>query len=163
MTNGQKYSFDVIGEHQGATVIYTNPARADPIRGDAAFAGFKSLLDPYRSRPWIWVFDCRGMTASHALNLDFVKRLSRTLESEHATSLQRVWILNMNTWIRGILQLFPTQKVRSLSSERLETLVTLQQERYSHSMIDTLLSILHAGSIAPQTHSPPSVFGSKRI
>jgi hypothetical protein len=157
------YSFDVIGEHQGATVIYTNPARADPIRGDAAFAGFKSLLDPYRSRPWIWVFDCRGMTAAHALNLDFVRRLSRALDSEHAASLQRVWILNINTWIRGILQVFPTQKVRSLSSDRLETLVTLQQERYSHTMIDALLAILHAGSTAPQTQITPSVSGSKRI
>jgi hypothetical protein len=145
-------------------VIYTNPARADPIRGDAAFAGFKSLLDPYRSRPWIWVFDCRGMTATHALNIDFVRRLSRTLDSEHATSLQRVWILNINTWIRGILQLFPTQKVRSLPSDRLETLVTLQQERYSHTLIDVLLAILHVGSNVPQaqTQTIPSVSGSKR-
>jgi hypothetical protein len=157
------YSFDVIGEHQGSTLIYTNPARADPIRGDAAFVGFKSLLDPYRNRPWIWVFDCRGMSVAHALNLDFVRRLSRTLDSEHAASLQHVWILNMNSWLRGILQLFPSQKVRSLPSDRLETLVTLQNEHYSHALIDTFLTILHAGSSVAQMQKPPSVSGSKRI
>jgi hypothetical protein len=142
------YSFDIIGDHHGAAVIYTNPARADPIRGDAAFAGFKSLLDRYRTRPWVWVFDCRGMTAAHALNLDFVRRLSRTLDSEHGTSLQRVWILNMNAWLRGILQLFPTKKVQSLGSDRLEAFVILQKEGYPHSVIDT---IIHAGSTAAQT------------
>ena len=149
-----RYSFDVIGEHKGGTVVYTNPARADPIRGEAGFAGFKSLLDPYRSRPWVWVFDCRGMTAAHALNLDFVRRLSRVLDSEHAGSLQRVWILNMNSWIRGILQLFPTHKVRTLGSDRLEALVTLQQEGYSHAVIDTVIAILHAGTSGAQTMSP---------
>lgn len=157
-----RYSFDVIGEHQGATVIYTNPARADPIRGDAGFAGFKALLDPYRTRPWIWLFDCRGMTATHALNMDFVKRLSRTLDSEHAGSLQRVWILNMNSWLRGILTLFPSQKVRTLTSDRLETLVTLQQEQYSHRVIDAVLSILHAGSSAPQMQTGHATVGSTR-
>lgn len=149
-----RYSFDVIGEHQGAAILYTNPARADPIRGDAGFAGFKALLEPYRTRPWIWLFDCRGMTAAHALNVEFVKRLSRTLDSEHAGSLQRVWILNMNSWLRGILALFSSQKVRALTTDRLETLVTLQKEQYSHRTIDVFLSILHAESSAVQTSNP---------
>jgi hypothetical protein len=149
------YSFDPLGTtNKGVDVIYTNPARADPIRGETGFAGFKSLLDPYRSRPWVWIFDCRGMTATHALNIDFVRRLSRVLESEHADSLQRVWILNMNSWIRGILQLFPTHKVRALSNDRLEVLVTLQQEGHSHTTIDQVLAIIHAGSSAAQTHGP---------
>ena len=149
------YSFDPMGStNKGAAVMYTNPARADPIRGESGFAGFKSLLDPYRTRAWVWVFDCRGMTATHALNIDFVRRLSRALESEHVDSLQRVWILNMNSWIRGILQLFPTHKVRSLPNDRLEVLVTLQQEGYSHAIIDQILSILHAGSSAVQSHGP---------
>jgi hypothetical protein len=150
------YSFDTLGStNKGASVIYTNPARADPIRGEAAFQGFKSLLDPYRSRPWVWVFDCRGMTAAHALNIDFVRRLSRVLESEHTESLQRVWILNMNNWIRGILQIFPTQKVRALPNDRLEVLVTLQQEGYTHETIDQVLTIIrHVGSSGAQTHVP---------
>jgi hypothetical protein len=150
------YSFDPLGStNKGAVVMYTNPARADPVRGESGFAGFKSLLDPYRVRPWVWVFDCRGMTAAHALNIDFVRRLSRVLESEHADSLQRVWILNMNSWIRGILQMFPTKKVRSLPNDRLEVLVTLQQEGYSHASIDHILSILlPAGSSAVQSHGP---------
>lgn len=133
-------------------MMYTAPARGDSIRTDAEFAGFRMLLEPFRARPWIWVFDCRGMTAKHFMNTAFIKRMGSLLESDHAASLRAVWILNPNTWIRAALSLFGSgDKAQLLPTERLELFVRLQKVGCSHALVDRFLAV-----IAPSAPASPT-------
>jgi len=142
-----RYSFDIIGEHNGATLIYTNPSRADILRSDTDIAGFRSCFAPYQSRPWIWVVDCAGMTAAHVANQRFMRAIYTMIETEHATSLQHVWLLNMNMIMRAVLQMFPAKRLTVLPRERLEIFVSLQRAGYSHAVVDLFLTI--AGALPP--------------
>lgn len=137
----RRYSFEHIGVHgDGRTaVLYTSPANADPITTDADIAGFKSLLDSYRDQPWIWVFDCRGMTLAHYTNMRFCRALHHILTTEHSSSLQAVWILNINTWLRGVLGFFPMNKAVVLPAERLELFVEMQRVGTPSALVDRLL------------------------
>lgn len=132
-----------MGQHKGADVIYTAPAQADLITTDEHFAEFKTHMDPYQQRPWIWIFDCRGMTSAHYTNIRFCRALYKVLTTEHKESLQAVWILNINTWMRAVLSLFHLTKVSVLPAERLELFVTMQRAGLADGLIDELLNLLH--------------------
>jgi len=138
-----RYSLDVLGVHEGTTLLYTAPAKADELTTEEQFEGFRALLAPYMGRPWIWVFDGGGMTTRHYTNLAFCKRMYALITTEHKQSLQSVWFLNMNPWLRGVLQIFPVSKpLVQLPTERLEMFVTMQRKGLPAPVIDTLLAAL---------------------
>ena len=134
-----RYSFEYWGVHKGIPLYYTSPAAAAQIKTDAEFAGFKALLDPLQTKPWIWLFDCRGMKTEHYLNIHFVKKMAYTIEHDHAQSLQVVWVLNMDSWLRRMASLFGRKKVVPLPTDRLELLVQMQQEGCPEDVIDRML------------------------
>lgn len=136
-----------IGEFEGATLLYTAPAKTDDLRTEEQFRAFRTLLEPYRSRPWIWIFDGGGMTARHYANMTFCKQMYKILDTEHKQSLQGVWILNLNTWLRSVIQIFPASKpVTWLPAERLELFVTMQRKGVSSRIVDILLAALNPSS-----------------
>ena len=135
----QRYSFNYFGAHKGVPLYYTAPATVAAIKTDAEFAGFKALLDPLQSKPWIWVFDCRGMKTEHYMNIGFVKKMAHTIEHEHGHSLQAVWVLNMDSWLLRMASLFGRKKVVPLPTDRLELLVNMQQEGCPDDIIDRML------------------------
>ena len=144
MAQQRRYSFKQIGIHaDGRTsVLYTAPAEADIVTTDADLAGFKSLMDPYRASPWIWVFDCRGMKMAHYTNMRFCRALHHILTTEHSTSLQAVWILNINTWLRGVLGFFPLNKAIILPSERLELFIQMKKAGVPDTLVNQLLDAI---------------------
>lgn len=137
-----RYSFAQFGTYKDIPLYYTAPATVPSIKTDAEFAGFKALLDPLQTKPWIWVFDCRGMKAEHYLNISFVKKMAHTIEHDHNHSLQAVWVLNMDAWMRKMAALFGRKKVVPLPTDRLELLVKMQQEGCPEEVIDRLLTAL---------------------
>jgi hypothetical protein len=145
-----RYSFDVIGEHNGAVLIYTCPSRVDIPNSDTDIAGFRACFAPYMARPWIWIVDCAGMTAVHVANQRFVRAIYNMIETEHATSLQHVWLLNMNSIMRAVLHMFPAKRLTVLPRDRLEIFVALQRAGYSHATVDLFLAI---AGISPPTPS----------
>jgi hypothetical protein len=134
-----QYSFDFYGTHKGVPLYYTSPAAAALIKSDADFAGFKALLDPLKTKPWIWIFDCRGMKTEHYMNINFVRKMAHTIEHEHATSLQAVWVLNMDSWMRKMATLFGRKKIVPLPTERLELFVHMQKEGCPHDVVDRMI------------------------
>ena len=138
----RRYCFRSIGQHEAADIMYTAPAQADLITADEHFAGFKARMDPYRTRKWIWILDCRGMTSAHFMTLHLCRTLYKVLTTEHVESLQAVWVLNINPWVRAMLSLFHLTKVSVLPTERLELFVTMQRIGLAHDMIDRLLEMV---------------------
>jgi hypothetical protein len=145
-----RYSLDVLGVHEGSTLLYTAPAKADELTTKEQLEGFRALLAPYIAKPWIWIFDGGGMTVRHYTNLNFCTRMYSLITTEHNRSLQSVWFLNMNPWLRGVLQIFPISKpIVQLPTERLEMFVSMQRKGVPSSVIDTLISL------SPQEHHTP--------
>ena len=134
-----KYPFEPLGAYGDIHFNYSAPAQADIIKTTADFDGFKALLDLHTHHPWIWIFDCRGMKATHYTNVRIVQRLATLLETEHASSLKGVWIINVNTWMQTVLKLFCPAKVQVLPTDRLELFVHLQKSRCPTPLMDRML------------------------
>jgi hypothetical protein len=139
-------SVKVVGEHNGATLIYSIPTKISETE-------FCTSLAPYKGRPWIWIINCKGANVS---NLSLIQSLYRIIEVEHAASLQHVWLVNMNVLVRPLLQMLPTQRVSVLPHDRLEIFVLLQRAGFSHVNVDLFLAIVDPAASRLQS-LPPSI------
>jgi hypothetical protein len=122
-----RYSFDVIGTFNGLHVLYTAPSRVDNIETEDQLQGLFALVNAQKQRKWLWILDLKDMSISKCMSISFTGRLISLLKEDHATALQRIWIMNMNSWAQMILSLFATTKVRILSDEPLELLATMKE------------------------------------
>jgi len=117
----------VIGTFNGLHVLYTAPSRVDNIETEDQLQGLFALVNAQKQRKWLWILDLKDMSISKCMSISFTGRLISLLKEDHATALQRIWIMNMNSWAQMILSLFATTKVRILSDEPLELLATMKE------------------------------------
>ena len=122
-----RYSFDVIGTFNGLHILYTAPSRVDNIETEDQLQGLFALVNAQKQRKWLWILDLKNMSISKCMSISFTGRLISLLKEDHATALQGIWIMNMNSWAQMILSLFATTKVRILSDEPLELLATMKE------------------------------------
>ncbi|NDE15951.1 hypothetical protein EBZ80_13575 [bacterium] len=123
-------------------LYYSAPARIATISTDAEFAALKQELDRVRAGgPWLWVVNCAGMRLEHVLNARYVQRLADLLRTEHTGLLLGTWMLQINTWVRGILAGFGAEAT-VLSDDRLELFLQLQRAGCSHATVDFLLAVV---------------------
>lgn len=115
-----RYSFDTLGTFNGLRILYTVPSRVDNIETEEQLQGLFALVNAQKQKKWLWILDLKDMSYSKCMPMSFIGRLITLLKEEHATSLQGIWILNMNSWAQMILSMFATTKVRILSDEPLE-------------------------------------------
>lgn len=136
-----RYSLDVLGSHQGITLVYTAPAKGDLIRTTAELTGFLDLLRPHASSPWIWIVDCAGMTTAHYTNLEMCQRVYELLKTEYQQTLRGLWLMRTNTWMKGLLKIFKMPvPIQHLPKDRLELLVTMQKAAVPDTIINRLLA-----------------------
>ena len=99
--NPRAHSFVLFGTHGPLTYFYTAAGKAEElVDTPQKFGYFKMHMDAARGTPWVWVFDCGGMSTRHYSSIDFMKSLVGTLSNEHADYLQGIWIINGNGWMR---------------------------------------------------------------
>ena len=122
-----RYSFDVIGTFNGLHVLYTAPSRVDNIETEDQLQGLFALVNAQKQRKWLWILDLKDMSYSKCMSISFTGRLISLLKEDHATALQSIWIMNMNSWAQMILSLFATTKVRILSDEPLDLLANMKE------------------------------------
>ena len=137
-----KYSFHRIGTHNGNPVIYTEPVLGDLIKTDAEFAGFCRLMDRYVNRKWYWFINCRDMGWEHISSMYFAKQMYDHITQKHNDSIIAGWVFNCNIFCRMLFPLFPEPRLRVMPVDRLELLVTLQQESVAPALIDHCLNRL---------------------
>ena len=106
-SNPRSHSFFQIGETaDGVRLWYTAAGRAEElVDTPAKFSYFKTHLDQARSSPWIWIFDCAGMTTRHHSSVAFMRSLVGALSAEHTTLLQGILILHPSIWMRAAITL----------------------------------------------------------
>jgi hypothetical protein len=121
-----KYSFDVLGTFNGLRVLYTAPSRVDNIETEDQLQGLFALVNAQKQKKWLWILDLKDMSYAKCMSISFTGRLITLLKEDHAESLQRIWIMNMNSWAQMILSLFATTKVRILSDEPLDLLANMK-------------------------------------
>ena len=116
-----------VGTHH----LFMSPGRAkESIDTPEQFRIFAEHLTPYKTKPWTWIVDCRGMTMAHYTNFFFVRTMANLLSTEHDQTLQEIWVLNPTKPIRAILAMLSmtrlVRKVRLCKSNRLEMLGQLK-------------------------------------
>ena len=115
-----KYSFDHLATFNGLRIFYTVPSRVDNIETEDQLQGLFDLINAQKQKKWLWILDLKDMSYGKCMSISFTGRLISLLKEDHATSLQGIWIMNMNSWAQMILSMFTTTKVRILSNEPLE-------------------------------------------
>lgn len=136
-----RYSLDVLGVHQGVTLVYTAPAKGDLLRTTAELTGFLDLLRQHAATPWIWIVDCVGMTTAHYTNLEMCQRVYELLTTEYQQTLRGLWLMHSNAWMKGLLKIFKMPvPIQHLPKDRLELLVTMQHAAVPDPIINRLLS-----------------------
>jgi hypothetical protein len=132
--NPAAHSFHSIGAAP-LRLFYTAPAKATEIlRSHADFLTFKTHLDTTRGSPWVWLFDCKGMTTKHFLPLSVCKELMQVFVAEHGDTLHGIWVLNPNVWFRGMIGMMRPffkrgilDKIHFLDGDTLEVIVSLEK------------------------------------
>jgi hypothetical protein len=115
--------------------IYTNPGRALEYKETPEnIENFKRHFKSLKGKRWTWVFDCADMEMKHYTSFDFAKQLAKILIEEHRHTLETIYIVRPNAWIRttvSILQTFIPEglckKVRILNGEGIELFAELQK------------------------------------
>jgi hypothetical protein len=122
-----KYSFDHLATFNGLRILYTVPSRVDNIETEDQLQGLFDLIHAQKQKKWLWILDLKDMSYAKCMSISFTGRLISLLKEDHATSLQRIWIMNMNSWAQMILSMFTTTKVRILSDEPLDLLANMKE------------------------------------
>jgi hypothetical protein len=143
-TDSMKYIFKQVGMHNGHPVLYTEPAAMELIRTRADFTGFCALINQYIDHKWYWIVNCRAMGLQHILDIQYVFRLYKLIKKQHANSLVQMWLFNLNPFCHKMLIFLPEPRACHMPTDRLELLVTMQQEKATHALTDFCLDLLKA-------------------
>jgi hypothetical protein len=93
-----------LGTHNGITYFYTSPPRGHDYKETPdTLAYYKAHLDEAKTHKWIWIIDCKEMKAKHYSSPEMSKQMVKYLSTEHRGQLKEIWIINPNTWIRGLV------------------------------------------------------------
>ena len=126
--NPAAHSFTYFGTIGVTRYMYTSPARAaDYKESPTGMANFKKHLDTMQGVRWAWVFDCAGMEMKHYVSLSYVKELAAILMKDHPHTLETIYIVRPNAWIRSMLSVLTTlfdkgvcKKIRILDGDGIE-------------------------------------------
>jgi hypothetical protein len=124
----------------GIALYYTNPAKSkELIDTPEKFVFFKTHLDDAKGKgKWIWIFDCAGMRVEHFTSYQFTKSMMQELSNDQLESIQGLWIIHPNTWMRAsiafVKPLFKSeliQKIRVFENKREALMADLQKSGFT--------------------------------
>ena len=137
----KNHNFVYFGKNTEAiSVYYTNPAKSkELIDTPEKFVFFKTHLDEAKSKgKWIWIFDCAGMRMEHFTSYQFTKSMMQELSNDQLESIQGLWIIHPNTWMRAsiafVKPLFKSeliQKIRVFETKREALMLDLQKSGFT--------------------------------
>lgn len=81
--------------------FYTCPAQA------TKYNDIEGIINHYRGvlteipsdKEWIWIFDARGFTLAHAMEITLARRMATLITEEFGWNLRKVYIANPTTFI----------------------------------------------------------------
>jgi hypothetical protein len=91
------HSLKEIGEIDGVVIFYTCPADAKK------YNDYEGIMSHYKDtfeerigdgKPWIWVFDCKGFTLKHLVELNVAIGITSLITTRYLDNLQKVIVMN---------------------------------------------------------------------
>jgi len=123
-TNPAAHNFFELGKLGETDVLYCAPAKAiESKETSESFSYFVSHLEAVQGKPWIFLVDCKGMKLRHTYSLSLTKQIMRVMNEDHESTLQKVILLNPNTWTRAFLTIIQPF-LRKTFSKKLKMLQT---------------------------------------
>ena len=143
-TDPTTHSFRLVGRSDYRDIYYTSPAKATGREPDAIkIVNFKHHLDQVKEHKWVWIFDCSDMQIKHYSSLEFVGKLARILSEEHVHSLDKIFVVNPNLWMRGLLAFMKTvsasqllKKTHVIEGSNFDMLIAMEKHGISRPNID---------------------------
>ncbi len=143
------HSFHPIGKtNQGYEIIYTCPAKTVQFNGsDPKFVFyFDEHLRAIEGKPWVWIFDCQGLTSNHMLSIKNLQALVDYLYKKHINLLQGSYVLNAG-WTFGhmmnlampLLKKDARSRIHVLSERPIEALMELERQGFSSTQVGRFL------------------------
>lgn len=129
------HSFTLIGIINDVHIYYTAPAKALEYRETPEnMANFRLHLDGTKGKKWIWIFDCYGMQTKHYSSMNYMKNLATILSNEHGDTIQGLWFIRQNAWmktainfLKGFFKASLLQKMQVFKGDKLELYVQLEK------------------------------------
>jgi len=91
------HSLREIGVREGVVIFYTCPAEASKYNDYEGI--MKHYEDTFEDRigdgtPWVWIFDCKGFTLKHLVEINVAIGIASLVSSRFADNLQKVIVVN---------------------------------------------------------------------
>jgi len=132
------YCFFQVGIVDGINIYYASAGRITDL------SNIKSLIEHVGSvikpnQPWIWIFDCKGMTTKHLMQLDLIKALLKIFtKPEYRDYVQRFIGINMVPTAQKLLDMIlpmlpgdPASDIDKCGSSPLDILACMQRAKLS--------------------------------
>lgn len=135
LINPDSHSFTNFGKLGETHLLYTAAARVlDYKETPEKIINFKMHLDTMKGKRWIWVLDSGDMEIKHYSSMNYTRQLAQLLMKDHEETIQGIWILRPNLWMRTTLKFLKTlfkaglfSKVRIFEGEKLEVYIGLEK------------------------------------
>lgn len=111
------HSFSFCGQFQNANLFFSSLAKSSDTNTDGTMLQniIIHMTEDTKNKPWIWVLNCENMGLKDYTNIYFsiglLKHLSKDL------SLQDVWFINSNLWIKTTFKCLESISSRSFIRE----------------------------------------------
>jgi hypothetical protein len=95
----ESHSFQKINETQnGVSIFYCCPSKAKYYNdNEGILEHYDGMLKDNGDKPWIWIFDSKGFSMKHAINLSLAKNLAILINVKYSKNLKKIIIIN-TTW-----------------------------------------------------------------
>lgn len=132
------YCFFQIGKIDDINIYYASAGRTTDLSNITALVEhISNVIKP--NQPWIWIFDCKGMTTKHILQIDLIKGLLKIFtRPEYRDYIQRFIGINMVPTAQKILDMIlpmlpgdPASGIDKCGSSPLDILACMQKAKLS--------------------------------
>jgi hypothetical protein len=102
----------------GSRIFYTCPATATKYDDyDGIMLHYDGMLSQNGDAPWIWIFDSKGFSTKHLLEIRVGIGLAKLISTKYSHNLKKICIINANKYVfiaHNVVQHFLPQKVKDV-------------------------------------------------
>jgi len=99
------HSFKSVGVYNNITYYYTCPSEATKYYDTEGILNHYDSLLSINKNKWAWIFDCKGFSTKHLLEIKVGIELAKLITNKYSNSLEQIVVINKNIYINTIIAL----------------------------------------------------------
>jgi len=100
------HSLRRIGEKDGTVIFYTKPAEASKYWDREGIRDhYDGTLDQIKNTDWIWVFDAKGFSARHLLEVGVAQTIATLVATKYSRTLKEIRVVNSSWVVQAVLHI----------------------------------------------------------